>query len=312
MKSITCAGMCAIVIGLFIGSFPASVSAGTICATNEQRIVSDVSNTIQNGGSAVLTYPSPLWGGVLGAQWIWKTHLVTSPEISETAVITKTFELPGPVASSTLDIAGDDYFTVYINGSKVISEFGEGNFLTSQQYTLEPSLFHSGGNEIKIEVINAKYFYEEGASAYTNPAGVSYALTLTTQMCVQNGGQGMLLNRGIITTTGSNSLPGANDLSSTQVVDTAVSNAAIVSNVSISDTDDRIGHKENTIDKADIVTPTPTWGEQENNNTTLIPALVGVSHPWWKNGAPYVLIALIIALLLLLVRIIIAKKEKAA
>jgi hypothetical protein len=301
----------ALIVGLFVVSLPMSVSASEVCNTHEQVVVSDTTNQIDGGGDAVAAHQSSLWTSISGAEWIWKTHLVESPVISETAVFSKTFDISGSPASSVLSIAGDDYFTVYVNGREVASEFGEGNFLVAHDYTLDPTLFHSGINEIKIEVINAKYFYDEGATAYNNPAGVTYALTVTSQMCIQNGngGQGKL----IVHTSGTSSSVVDSDNSIATQTGATVPEVSGLSKISTMRTGKVDNNKvDNNKDEQYAADETATSTSDDQEKNVLLATLSSDTfHSSWQNWAKYFLIVLIFTLfLLVIIQVLREKKDR--
>ncbi len=189
---------CMVIIGT-LGGNPALALANEYCVTHEQLIASGMTDQVVGGGSAVPAYQSTMWTTIPNAIWIWRTYHVEDPVHGESVTFTRNIAIDGTVASSTLVIAGDDYFKVYINGLGIASEFGEGNFLTPHTYALDPLLFRSGNNELRIEATNAKYFYSEGATVHSNPAGIAYSMSLTSWICTQNGGRGPLLNPDVAT-----------------------------------------------------------------------------------------------------------------
>lgn len=291
-------GMGLIIFGaLFAISIPMSVFASEVCSTQQQVVVSDASNHV-GSAAAVATYQSSLWTSIPGAEWIWKTYLVESPAVSETATFSKSFEVVGSPASSTLSIAGDDYFKVYVNGTEIASELGEGNFLTVHDYALDPTLFHSGINEIQVEVTNAKYFYGEGATAYSNPAGVTYAFKVTSQTCIQsgNGGQGKLLNPDPAPhASGSLPIIVSDNATSAQNTEASVPQVEEVSGLSASNTESE------TETSASV---------KEETIATSTPIVRTDTHHVWQKVIRYFLFALIAAMLLLIAYIIMMKKGK--
>jgi hypothetical protein len=169
---------------LVMGVLPFSAHGQTVCTPITINVVSDTTTLVDGEGqsNAQVSYTSPHWTTIPGAQWIWKTALVQNPNSVESVTFQKNFTVNGSIASSTLSIAGDDYFKVYLNGTEIASEFGEGNFLTAKTYTISPSLF-STNNVLRIEAQNAAYFYSGEGTVYNNPAGIIYSLTVDSSTC---------------------------------------------------------------------------------------------------------------------------------
>ncbi|HET8575208.1 MAG TPA: hypothetical protein VFM02_03515 [Candidatus Paceibacterota bacterium] len=183
VRTLPMASFAIFLVSMLFSSIPFSALANQNCTQTNQTLVSNPSTSIAGGESAVLAYRSPLWPKIPGAQWIWKSYLVTDPQVQDTVVFQKDFTLEGAVTSGTLSIAGDDYYKISVNGNQVASESGEDNFKTIRTFPISSSLFHSGKNTITFQVTNAKYFYRTGASPYTNPAGLIYALHLNSEIC---------------------------------------------------------------------------------------------------------------------------------
>ncbi len=177
-----------VVVGtVFVGTTALSAQAAEVCTPYTATYVSSgASVTIDGGIAAAAAYTSPLWAPAFGgASWIWSTEYVSNPEDGEVQVFYSTFTLPGPVSSSTLLVAADDYFVVSVNGTQVASEFGEGNFLTENIKKYQtPSLFHAGTNSVVFEVTNAKYFYPGEGTPTNNPAGLLFVLSIEGASCV--------------------------------------------------------------------------------------------------------------------------------
>jgi hypothetical protein len=146
-------------------------------------VVSDETNTVLGGGNAVLTYSSnPRWTAVVpGASWIWKTIFVTHPLQDETNTFVKNFDITGEVASSTLLVAVDNSYKVWVNDVLVGADTTEFNYFESGKDTyFITNELHEGTNTIKFEVKNWKLF---GGTAETNPAGLLYRLEISRNTC---------------------------------------------------------------------------------------------------------------------------------
>lgn len=173
------------------------VFAGQACTLKERTFVSDESVSIVGGKHAVSTYAeSPLWTKSIPGTWIWNTFLVTNPNQTETVNFLLQTDLPGVIASSTLEIAADDYYRVLVNGREIASEFGENNFLTDNIHVYNPTEFLKAGENILVfEVTNAAYFYPGEGTVSNNPAGLLFRFTVLYNECVispdlTNGGGG--------------------------------------------------------------------------------------------------------------------------
>jgi hypothetical protein len=175
---------CLVFASFFLTVVPAV--AEQTCTPFSNVYLSGSSTAIQDSGNAVAAYQSPLWAPVFpGALWVWSSEFVQSPQAGDTQVFTLNITIPAPVASSTLEIAADDYFTVVINGNELDSQLGEGNFLQENIHTYHsPEFFHQGSNSVTITVINAPYFYPGQGTAQNNPAGLLYRLTVEGATCV--------------------------------------------------------------------------------------------------------------------------------
>ncbi len=159
------------------------ISACTVPTNHE--VVSDTTNTVEGvGNAAALSVINPGWtASIPDATWIWSTDPVLAPTtVNDTKTFDKTFTVTGTVASSTLDIAADNFFTVYVNGVQVGSEQNnDNNFQLGTQHNYTVSNLHTGSNTIKVVATNEGVANTDPAS---NPAGVFYKLTYTdTEAC---------------------------------------------------------------------------------------------------------------------------------
>lgn len=172
-----------VVACLFASAAPAR--AAEICTPYYKSYVSDTSVSVQGGGVAVATYQSPLWAAPFASStWIWNSAFVAQPQTGETQTFILTITLPGTVSSSTLAIAADDYFSVYINNTPVGSSTADGNFLQSNMHVYNVKNFLvSGTNTVKFKVTNAAYFFPAGGTVFTNPAGLLFRLGIDGSAC---------------------------------------------------------------------------------------------------------------------------------
>ncbi|MEK7564310.1 MAG: hypothetical protein AAB510_01940 [Patescibacteria group bacterium] len=159
------------------------------CAPAPVSIISDSSITVEGGGTAVPTHTSVLWTTISGAIWIWDTEFVSNPNINEEVTFVKSFEVANTVHNANLEIAGDDFYEVTLNGSIVASEYGEGNFAAIKTFNLNSNI-QSGTNTLKIKIINAKYFFDGQGTSTNNPGGVIFKVTVDAEDCSNssNGG----------------------------------------------------------------------------------------------------------------------------
>lgn len=145
-------------------------------------VVSDTTNQVVGGGSAVATYSShPYWtASIPGATWIWKTLFVETPLQDEFQTFTKNFNV---IATSTVDlaylvVAADNSYTVSINGTQFGIDNTETNYFDENKdtYNVAPFL-KNGSNTISFTIKN---WALPNSTAQTNPAGLLYKLTIKT------------------------------------------------------------------------------------------------------------------------------------
>lgn len=144
-------------------------------------VVSDITNTIVEKGDAkaVLAYVHPLWTAVVdGADWIWGENPVADASVETTYTFEKSFTWNGPVTAASLKVAVDDWYTVYINGVEVGSDFSPSasySEATADNTYNVASFIQQGANEIRIVVTNQAL----DIGPLNNPAGLLYKLTIT-------------------------------------------------------------------------------------------------------------------------------------
>lgn len=144
--------------------------------------VSDGTNTANGpnnagGPAAELTFIHPGWTATTSnGVWIWETDPVSNPQVDETVRFSKTFSIQADVSSAELNIASDNTYRVWINGTFVGGDSSIDNFTidTQDRYNVKRALV-SGTNTIEIEVTNIGI---AGSTPLSNPAGLLYALEI--------------------------------------------------------------------------------------------------------------------------------------
>jgi len=151
------------------------------CRYSDEVIVSDVTNMVGDV-NAQLAWTHELWVSTsTSAKWIWSDSTVQNPTEDEVKTFTKTFTLNGnPTGDALLSIASDNTYKVVVNGNEIASTTNESNYASFTDYVVPASALVYGSNTIQITVHN---WALEGATAETNPAGVIYALYVSTRNC---------------------------------------------------------------------------------------------------------------------------------
>lgn len=164
----------AIVLVFSTSAVFADSSSLVLSCEDESVVVSDETNMVEGGGSAVLTYDgSPRWTvSIPGAEWIWKTFFVGDPVGGETETFIKEFEIESDINAATLKVSADNSYKFWINDVLIGEDPGEFNYQNVDEYQAE-SFLVQGTNTIKAEVENWK---QNNATAESNPAGLLYRL----------------------------------------------------------------------------------------------------------------------------------------
>lgn len=142
-------------------------------------ILSDTGTlVVETNEYAVETYVHNNWSADIDdATWVWVTEKVENPGSQETYTFEEKFTVDNPT-SALLDVAADNYYKVYVNGTLVLDRSGyDVNFTSaSTKYDIDilPFLNLTGENTITFEVTNLA-----GQNDYRrNPAGVLYRLDI--------------------------------------------------------------------------------------------------------------------------------------
>lgn len=275
----------AFVLGTFPTAALANGSSCTNCTDHTIEVVSDTSNIVlPGGGNAVpVTFIHPAWtASIPGATWIWSVDPVANPTTDEFSTFEKSFNVSGVVTSAVLDIASDNSYKVWINGTLVGEDASENNFSSADQYTATVvSALQSGANTIKIEVKN---WALGGGTSETNPAGLLYKLVVNSTECpppcclgevkVKNRNRAVVTNNmSVVANTGGNVTAGGsggNGGTSGSTIAVAGS-CQEYSSTSISDTSNTVVGDGSAV----AIVPHPAWTASIPGSTTWI----------WKSGA---------------------------
>lgn len=146
---------------------------------NTVTIVSDTT-TMANGFAAIPAWNQhPYWTAMIpGAQWIWSEQVVSNPGQDTIVGFSKTVFIGGADATITnavLQIAADNSYSAWINGSLVVQNTAEANYFGATSYNVTSYLV-SGDNQLIFEVKN---WAQPGGTAWSNPAGLLYRLDAT-------------------------------------------------------------------------------------------------------------------------------------
>jgi LPXTG-motif cell wall-anchored protein len=159
-------------------------SYGVSCQMDAAIVISNTTNTVAGGGTAVATTQHPTWTAqVPNATWIWDSLFVQNPSIAETKTFEKNFTLPVDETyfKAQLMIAADNSYQVWVNDIAVGADASEDNYTlgTQDKYDIDPSILHAGTNTIKIEVTNMA----GSDDPLLNTAGVLYHLRIGIANC---------------------------------------------------------------------------------------------------------------------------------
>lgn len=151
-------------------------------------IISDDTNILENGNSAVETWKSSKWVQSIpssDALWIWNAYYVTadSARNGENETFTKTFYISEDITSANIKIAVDNVYRLEINEQEVINRMDEEykftNFESLTTIDIQSYLM-PGINTIKFYVRNYASSFD---NPMINPAGLIYHLDLESDSC---------------------------------------------------------------------------------------------------------------------------------
>ena len=150
-------------------------------------VVSNTDDMVVCGSNAMETFVHSAWTLIEDATWIWESYYVQMPAASETVNFTKDFEIIGIPATTTLTVAADNTYTVWINSTEVGSDMDEDNYSDTGKdiYTDISDLLQTGTNTIAFEVMNIEV---SPSTPESNPAGLLYRLEIEIEgdSCLNN------------------------------------------------------------------------------------------------------------------------------
>ncbi len=170
--------------GLVVGGSQSAYADTTpLPVVNACSFVSD-STTFAGSLNAVIVpsyNASGFWTAIPGASWIWSTALTSNPNTDQTVVFEKDFYATTTSGIiGTLKIAGDNIYTVTLNGTLIGSSTAPwDNYSTATTYDITSALA-VGTNKLVISVTNRGY---EVPTTLYNPAGLLYRVDLISPAC---------------------------------------------------------------------------------------------------------------------------------
>ncbi|MDB5264794.1 MAG: hypothetical protein JWN64_365 [Parcubacteria group bacterium] len=160
----------------------------------KQCVLGSNTTTLEGGSpSNIVTVLNARWTAIVsGFSWIWGEDPSTDTETGKTETFSKTFWLDTTAASSTLQIAADNAYTVTLNGTPIGGDIEEFNYGAPGDYgpgsgqdviTINPLLLVAGANTLVFTVNN---FPQAGGTSGTNPGGLLYKLIVDGANCTEN------------------------------------------------------------------------------------------------------------------------------
>ena len=137
--------------------------------------------------SSAAILPTPYdsnWTAVVGngAKWVWSTTTMPDRTVTVTEAFVRPFTVNGVASSSTITVAADNTYSIYINGHFIGKDLSGNTYTTgSVTYAVDPSFLNIGSNNaLYAEVENIG---DPADSPYTNPAGLIYDLSISSNSC---------------------------------------------------------------------------------------------------------------------------------
>ncbi|HEY4496501.1 MAG TPA: hypothetical protein VJC04_04095 [Candidatus Paceibacterota bacterium] len=168
----------AFVFGVAPTTVLASGSSCTDCIDHTIEVVSDTTNTVVGDGNAISVTPHVAWTAVIpgSTTWIWKSSATTPNQV---VAFEKSFTIVGTVLSAQLDIATDNSYEVFIDGTSVVADITDNNFqLATQDVHNLTANVTSGTHTLRVEVKNVGTY-----NSSSNPAGLLYKLVVNSKEC---------------------------------------------------------------------------------------------------------------------------------
>ncbi len=134
--------------------------------------------------AALVSWIHSAWTAAIdGASWIWQSDPVATPGQEEIHVFKKSFDIVGVPTTSTLKVAADNSYKVWLNDVLLGEDASEANYnLAGQDEYNVAANVQTGSNALKFEVKN--HFLSESSSAQENPAGLLYRLEVQRSSCM--------------------------------------------------------------------------------------------------------------------------------
>ena len=120
------------------------------------------------------------------ATWIWNAYLVDEPDEDEKQRFVRSFHLPSNVTvlQAQVRMSADNGFKLKVN-NKTIADYKD----------VETNYFHVFEFDVTSKLKNVKNtfrwdvenFEQPGGTAYSNPAGLIFEITVTYELPVTNG-----------------------------------------------------------------------------------------------------------------------------
>lgn len=162
------------------------------CDANAETVLlssDDVENVLltqdESGPASVVSWLHGSWLQQVG-EWIWKDTATSAGDANSltdvTEDFTRTFTIVGTPKNSTLEIAADNGYEVYVNNVLLVADTDEFNYGATESHVIPAGMLQGGVNEIRFVISNDAG--KPGADTpETNPAGLLYKLTVKNDEC---------------------------------------------------------------------------------------------------------------------------------
>ncbi len=146
-------------------------------------IISDTDTQVDSHDSVFVGLPYHIsWTALIsGVKWIWSEDPIADAVNETTKDFSRNFNILGTPKASTLEMASDNSFTVWVNGFELGTDPSEFNyFAPTHTYAIPAALLNTGSNSIAFRVTN---FAMENGTPLTNPGGLLYKVTQNEVDC---------------------------------------------------------------------------------------------------------------------------------